>query len=63
MTRDGVLVCRHENEISLTTDVAERFPGSAWIAVELLCGPNDRARLESLRSQLERQHAPRVRRQ
>ncbi len=24
MTRDGVLVCRHENEISGTTDVAER---------------------------------------
>jgi len=24
------------------------FPGSAWIAVELLCGPNDRARLEEL---------------
>lgn len=24
MTRDGVLVCRHENEISETTDVAER---------------------------------------
>ena len=24
MTRDGVLVCRHENEISGTTDVASR---------------------------------------
>lgn len=24
MTRDGVLVCRHENEISTTTDVSER---------------------------------------
>lgn len=24
MTRDGVLVCRHENEISATTDVAQR---------------------------------------
>ena len=29
--------------------LAERFPGSAWIAVELLCGPNDRARLAQLR--------------
>ncbi len=29
--------------------VAERFPGRAWIAVELLCGPNDRARLAALR--------------
>jgi glycerophosphoryl diester phosphodiesterase len=26
MTRDGVLVARHENEIGGTTDVAERFP-------------------------------------
>lgn len=25
-TRDGVLVARHENELSLTTDVATRFP-------------------------------------
>ncbi|MCK6505308.1 glycerophosphodiester phosphodiesterase [Myxococcota bacterium] len=25
-TRDGVLVARHENELSLTTDVAARFP-------------------------------------
>ena len=29
--------------------LAERFPGCAWIAAELLCGPNDRARLEELR--------------
>ena len=29
--------------------VAERFAGRAWIAAELLCGPNDRARLEGLR--------------
>jgi len=28
--------------------VAGRFPGRAWIAVELLCGPNDRARLAAL---------------
>ena len=26
-TRDGVLVARHENELSDTTDVAEKFPG------------------------------------
>lgn len=25
-TKDGVLVCRHENELSQTTDVAARFP-------------------------------------
>ncbi len=29
--------------------VAETFPGRSWIAVELLCGPDDRALLESLR--------------
>ncbi len=29
--------------------LAERFAGRAWIAVELLCGPNDRARLVALR--------------
>lgn len=27
MTKDGVLVARHENEISGTTDAAEKFPG------------------------------------
>ena len=29
--------------------VAERFAGRAWIAAELLCGPDDRARLAVLR--------------
>jgi error-prone DNA polymerase len=29
--------------------LAERFPGHAWIALELHCGPDDRARLASLR--------------
>jgi error-prone DNA polymerase len=29
--------------------LAERFPARAWIAVELLCGPDDRARLAALR--------------
>ncbi len=29
--------------------LAGHFPGRAWIAVELHCGPNDHARLESLR--------------
>jgi error-prone DNA polymerase len=28
--------------------VVERFPGRAWIAAELLCGPDDRARLAEL---------------
>jgi len=29
--------------------LAERFSGAAWIAAELHCGPNDRARLASLK--------------
>ncbi len=29
--------------------LAETFPGRCWIAVELLCGPDDRALLDSLR--------------
>ena len=29
--------------------IAGRFPGCAWIAAELLCGPSDRARLNELR--------------
>jgi len=29
--------------------VAGRFPGRAWIAAELLCGPDDRSRLAALR--------------
>src|SRR5262245_46377518 len=28
--------------------LGERFPSDAWIAVELLCGPDDRARLDRL---------------
>jgi error-prone DNA polymerase len=28
--------------------LGERFPGNAWIAAELLCGPDDRARLDRL---------------
>jgi error-prone DNA polymerase len=31
--------------------LAGHFPGRAWIAAELHCGPNDRARLEVLRAQ------------
>ena len=30
--------------------LAERFCGEAWIAAELHCGPNDRARLETLKA-------------
>ena len=36
-------------DISQARWLAERFAGSAWIAAELLCGPDDRARLAALR--------------
>jgi error-prone DNA polymerase len=29
--------------------IAERFPGHAWLAAELHCGPNDRLKLEELK--------------
>jgi glycerophosphoryl diester phosphodiesterase len=38
MTRDGVLVCRHENEISATTDVASRSYFASRRSVKLIDG-------------------------
>ncbi len=40
--------------------VRECFPGRAWIAVELLHGPNDRARLDALRALGRRSGLPLV---
>jgi len=40
--------------------VAERFPGRAWIAVALLCGPNDRAQLAALQETGRRSGLPLV---
>jgi error-prone DNA polymerase len=40
--------------------VAERFPGRAWISAELLCGPDDRARLGELRELGKRSGLPLV---
>ena len=40
--------------------LAERFRGAAWIAVELHCGPNDKARLQSLRETAKRYDLPLV---
>ena len=40
--------------------LAERFPQRSWIAVELVCGSNDRARLEELRSLGKRARLPLV---
>jgi error-prone DNA polymerase len=43
-----VLAVTHEEEQARW--IAERFPGHAWLAVELHCGPNDRAQLERLKA-------------
>jgi error-prone DNA polymerase len=40
--------------------VAGRFPGNAWIAVELLCGPDDHAHLEQLERLSEHSGLPLV---
>jgi error-prone DNA polymerase len=40
--------------------IAERFPGRAWIAAELLCGPDDRAHLAALRELGKRSGLPLV---
>jgi error-prone DNA polymerase len=40
--------------------LAERFAGRAWIAVELHCGPNDRAKLQELRELARRYALPLV---
>ncbi|HEU4645682.1 MAG TPA: PHP domain-containing protein, partial [Burkholderiales bacterium] len=42
----GLLVLRIAGEVDW---LAAHFPGRAWIAAELHCGPNDRVKLEDLR--------------
>ena len=44
-----LLVPGTDPDASAARWISERFPGDAWITAELHCGPNDRARLESLR--------------
>ena len=46
----GALVLCVSDQEDAACWVAERFPGHAWLAAELHCGPNDRARLDLLRS-------------
>jgi error-prone DNA polymerase len=46
--RNALLLLSSEKEEDARW-AAEHFPGRAWIAVELHCGPNDRAKLESLK--------------
>jgi error-prone DNA polymerase len=40
---------KEDREGKHARQVAEYFPGRAWIAAELLCGPDDRTRLAALR--------------
>jgi error-prone DNA polymerase len=44
----GALVLSITREEEQARWIAERFPGHAWLAAELHCGPNDRAQLCSL---------------
>jgi error-prone DNA polymerase len=46
----GALVLLVSEEEDDAQWVAERFGGAAWIAAELHCGPNDRAKLKNLQS-------------
>ncbi|OGA69065.1 MAG: error-prone DNA polymerase [Betaproteobacteria bacterium RIFCSPLOWO2_12_FULL_65_14] len=45
----GALVLWVPGEADESRWLAERFPGAAWIAAELHCGANDRAKLSSLK--------------
>jgi error-prone DNA polymerase len=54
LARPDVEACAGSGLLALLLEgdahwLAGHFHGGAWIAVELHCGPNDRARLESLR--------------
>jgi error-prone DNA polymerase len=55
LARDDIEACAASGLLALLLAgdgqwLATHFPGRAWIAVELHCGPNDRARLETLRA-------------
>ena len=47
-------------DVSPAAWLAERFAGRAWIAVELHCGPNDRAKLHRLRELAKQSGLPLV---
>jgi error-prone DNA polymerase len=54
----GTLVLSLSEKAEDASWVADRFRGCAWIAAELHCGPNDRAKLESLRDISRRSGLP-----
>ena len=45
----ALLIPDREPDLEAARRIAERFAGRAWIAAELLCGPDDHARLDHLR--------------
>ena len=47
-------------DLSMAPWLAERFAGRAWIAAELHCGPNDRAKLQTLQELGKAQGLPLV---
>src|SRR5258708_36607495 len=49
-----LLVLDGKRDVEHARSIAERFAGRAWIAAELLQGPDDRARLAGLREQIGR---------
>jgi error-prone DNA polymerase len=55
-----LMVPEGKNEAEHAARVAERFPGRAWIAAELLSGPDDRGRLAALRELGRRSGLPLV---
>jgi error-prone DNA polymerase len=56
----ALLIPDGKHEVEHAQFVAERFANRGWIAVELLCGPDDRARLAELRELGERTGLPLV---
>jgi len=47
---DALVLWVPGEDLCLAPWLAERFAGRAWIAAELHCGPNDRAKLQSLQA-------------
>ncbi|HXM83938.1 MAG TPA: error-prone DNA polymerase [Burkholderiales bacterium] len=56
----AVLVLWVPEDFSHAEWLAKAFPGNAWIAVELHCGPNDRAKLNCLKELSRRSGLPLV---
>lgn len=49
MTRDGILISRHENEMGHTTDVGERPEFAAKRRTRNMCGKNIRMRYNTIK--------------